>query len=596
MTLDEGERMPMPAPTVSRHCGVWALVALASSFAGTAPAQQVAPPASGGQLASQSEDASPSVILQSETRRVLVDVVVVDGKGQPVHDLKREDFTLSEDKTPQKIVSFDPYRLDAPPEFIPPKVGALPPNTFVNLPNHAERGPLYVIVFDMVNTELPDQSHARAQLMQFLAAKPEGVRYAVYVLSNGLHLTQGFTSDKNLLLGCLDSRPSHPHVPKLFLYGGNYGKGDPGLTAYVLLSLAHSMEGISGRKNVIWMTGHLPMPEFPSKNVAWEDHRVYTDDLKEAADLMARSQISIYPLDVRGVVVNEEHAPSISAAENPPGDDSGSGGAPPSAGGGPLGASLLYQAYGEMDELADTTGGRAAYSRNDIRGALDEITSNGGNYYTLSYSPSNRNFDGNERKIEVSLDRKGYRLSYRKLYYPTDASHDPQNQSIRATGLKSAPATPPIPDAELGAMRHGAPMAHDLVFKAHVRAVGAPAMATTAQLAFLASPPLHFWQHAKKGPPAPPKPQPLQAYEIEYTLPLAQLRGGTAGDLRAVENLEVSAAAYDVEGNVVASMLQQASASEAVSASEPASSTGRNIVRFQHRPAARRCQHSHRRA
>src|SRR5258708_3784858 len=45
--------------------------------------------------------------LRTNTRLVVVDVVAIDSKGQPVPDLKPADFTLLEDGKPQKISGFN---------------------------------------------------------------------------------------------------------------------------------------------------------------------------------------------------------------------------------------------------------------------------------------------------------------------------------------------------------------------------------------------------------------------------------------------------------------------------------------------------------
>src|ERR1700732_1351812 len=46
-------------------------------------------------------------VIRTNTRLVVVDVVVTDSKGQPVPDLKPADFTLLEDGKPQKISGFN---------------------------------------------------------------------------------------------------------------------------------------------------------------------------------------------------------------------------------------------------------------------------------------------------------------------------------------------------------------------------------------------------------------------------------------------------------------------------------------------------------
>ena len=44
---------------------------------------------------------------------VRVDVIVTDGKGEPILDLKPEEFTVTEDNKPQKVEQFSIVKIDA---------------------------------------------------------------------------------------------------------------------------------------------------------------------------------------------------------------------------------------------------------------------------------------------------------------------------------------------------------------------------------------------------------------------------------------------------------------------------------------------------
>ena len=52
-----------------------------------------------------------------------------------------------------------------------------------------------------------------------------------------------------------------------------------------------------------------------------------------------------------------------------------------------------------MDEIARQTGGHAFYNNNDVSGAINESLNEGNNYYTLAYSPADKNWNGKYRKI-----------------------------------------------------------------------------------------------------------------------------------------------------------------------------------------------------
>ena len=60
-----------------------------------------------------SQQQSGEYTFRAKTELVLVNVTVRDKNGNPVKDLKPEDFTVFEDNKPQHIVSFDLENTDA---------------------------------------------------------------------------------------------------------------------------------------------------------------------------------------------------------------------------------------------------------------------------------------------------------------------------------------------------------------------------------------------------------------------------------------------------------------------------------------------------
>jgi hypothetical protein len=205
-----------------------------------------------------------------------------------------------------------------------------------------------------------------------------------------------------------------------------------------------------------------------------------------------------------------------------------------------------------QDEIAKTTGGRAFYSDNALKEALNEAVEDGGNYYTLTYAPSNREYDGSLRKIRVDLASKGYHLAYRRSYYATapdasrlsvvsqtSGSHEPQPAPIRAIG-----------DSLYANMQHGAPLAHQIIFRAHVRSSGVPVQATAEQMANLAQQPAYFSVRRKKHPEKILPPVPLQTYLVDYAV-VAQTKTGTEGHAVRPPALELAVAAYDAEGQML---------------------------------------------
>lgn len=472
------------------------------------------------------------LVIRQNVRRVVVDVVVSDSMGNPVRGLTASDFAIAEDGKAQRIHNFDVHDFDSISGSLPKPPASLPKNTFVNVPSGPERGPLYVLLLDLLNMEVDDQPAAREQLLKFARSKPLGTRFAVFVLSDGLYLLQGFTEDRNRLADVVDPKHSRPHLPRIFLNADNYRPAIS--TPRVLMGIAKFLSDLPGHKNVIWISASFPSATMPSADPANEGLSI-SAEVKEATDALARGQVAVYPVDVRGVAVTGASASDVSGRSNASSSNSAD--------------YALNARHMTEQEIADATGGRAFYNTNDMAAALAEATETGAHYYTLTYSPSNQDYNGHLRHIHVDLAKRGYHLAYRHSYFgnPIPAEPEPPNGLFVASGLAS-PQTAPSADSLYPNMQHGAPLAHQLLFRAHIHALAPPRKATAEQMATLADQPAFFRERRqdKDGLAKPLRPVQLQTYEIDYTV------------AARYPVLEIAAAAFDEEGKLLNGVVQRA--------------------------------------
>ena len=518
-------------------------------------------------IAEPEESDSGLPVFRQSVRRVIVDVVVTDADGKPVPGLTARDFAVAEDGKPQGIRSFDVHDFDSGTDSFP-KVPSLPPNTFVNVPAGPERGPLYVLLLDLLNMEVESQPRARQQLMKFILSKPLGTRFAIFAVSDGLHLIQGFTQDRNQLADALDPKNSRSHIPRIFLYAANYR---PYVSIpRVLVGIAKFLAPLPGHKNVIWLSEAFPSAILPTATPGSEGEN-FSDEVKEATDAFAQGQIAVYPIDVRGVVVTGV-APmgfaksstidyAMAGAGKSLADSARSSAPDPGSGEGGAASAAVNAEYMTEEEIASATGGHAFHGTNDLAEALSQATEVGGHYYTLMYSPSNENYNGRLRRIRVELAKRGYRLAYRHSYYGnpnfgnsverTGDRNSNTSASAPAGALHTAAELEPLmvshaADSLTPNMQHGAPLAHQLLFRAHIRTVGSPAKATAEQMENLSDQPAYSRGGTSDRPRKALKPVQLQTYEIDYSV------------AARYPALEVAAAAFDDEGKMLNGEIQRA--------------------------------------
>jgi VWFA-related protein len=514
---------------------------LAVFTVGLAAAQILSSPAKA--QVQQQEDGSYSLRLQ--VRQIPVDVVVQDEAGNPVSGLKEEDFSVREDQKPQKIQSFEWF--DGKAEFTPPRVPALPANTYVNLPQSAEKGPLYILYYDMVNTEETDQMAFRSELVKFVDHAPEGVRIALFVNARGLHMIQGFTTDRTALRRAILEKGPGPHVPDVFIYGGTFGRYDAGAALSNMRFMAQYLEGIPGRKNLIWMASYFPIPVAASLVGSGQIHgagappalysvggqggphvldlsELMKEEVRRTWGAMMRSQVALYPLSVRGVTGTDHSGEEADAISD----------------------------YGMMETIARGTGGHAFAGSNSESGLIQKAIVHGESYYTLSYSPTNTNFDGSERTIQVELKRKGkYKLTYRTIYCAL--SDDEAAKQKRGDELQERFVVAKAADRLYANIEHGAPMLHDLLFSAHFEKDGSPRTATTEQMRALEDAPDYF-KTRRKNPNKALTPVKLQKYVIRYNVVDPLVRKAIAAHNQTT-TLEFAAAAYSDDGRLLNSIL-----------------------------------------
>jgi len=258
-------------------CRFWILGAPALLLtAGLLHAQQT-------QLGQASPDQAPAdsgLLIQTETKQVLVDAVVTDKKGNYVTDLKAKDFHVQEDGKDQPIKSFS-FEAD-------------PAN------NGSSRTHYLVLLFDNTSMNTGDQIVARQAAVKFIDTNAGPDRMMEVVNFGGaVNVLQKFTSDADKLKAAVNG------VQVAAVTTTNSITSDFAAHAMLqsLRDLSKNLGSVPGRKILVLFTAGFPLS---------------AERLSEATATINecnKSNVAIYPVDVRGLTPGGPGRASLQAPD-----------------------------------------------------------------------------------------------------------------------------------------------------------------------------------------------------------------------------------------------------------------------------------------
>jgi VWFA-related protein len=386
----------------------------------------------------QNQSAPTGPLLKVSTEIVLVNVVARDKHGNLIKDLKKEDFTVYEDNKKQDLASFDFEKVDemvmagaqdstitGTAEKSAGQGGLLNKKAQKSLNARDRR--LMLLFFDFSAMEPDDIDRAVNAGKKYVQSKMQPAdMVALMSLSTNLQLDLDFTDDKDKILAKLSSYNNSEGQG--FENGaggsasgeaetsGSYTADDTDYNTFSadrkLLALESVMQGmgkIPQKKSLIYFSNGITQSGVDNQTA-----------LREATAAAVRANVSIYPVDVRGL------------SSFPPGGQAQS--ASLHGNSAYTGASVLNDLNGNdssqetLYTLAADTGGKAFMDTNDLSGVFSVVQRDTSAYYLLGYTSSNHLKDGRYRRLKVQVNRPDVKLEYRAGYYA-----DRDYQHMRST-------------------------------------------------------------------------------------------------------------------------------------------------------------------
>jgi VWFA-related protein len=374
----------------------------------------------------QQQPKPPQYRMRVTSELVLVNVIARDKKGNLIRGLKKEDFTVTEDGKRQDISTFDFENVD---ELATAGLGeATVTGTAANagLLHSADAEPLdardrrlMLLFFDFSGMDPEQIERGVDSAKKFIQEKMKPAdMIALVSLSTNMRVDLDFTADKSKVLSILSAYTSSQgqgfdagaegSAEGAAETGGSFTPDDTDYNTFTadrkLLALQAIMKAlgkINQKKSIIYFSNGITQSGVDNQSA-----------LRATTAAAVRANVSIYPLDVRGLQAFPPGGEAQNASLH--GQSAYNGSA--------IFNDLNGNASSQetLSTLAEDTGGKAFFDSNDFSGVFSQVQKDTSAYYVLGFTSSNPLKDGHFRHLKVQLNRpdgKEVKLEYRSGYY-----------------------------------------------------------------------------------------------------------------------------------------------------------------------------------
>ncbi|HEV8396513.1 MAG TPA: VWA domain-containing protein [Vicinamibacterales bacterium] len=377
--------------------------------------------------AQQAAAPAPTPAFRSNVSVVVVDVVVRDRSGAIVRGLTADEFEVREDNRPQQIRSFDfeevttTARAAAPPPALltdaalaaPATAAAATPAPPLRREDVAGRR-LVVLLFDLSSVQPDELERAGQAAVDYVDHQMTGSDLvAVATIDTTLDVLTDFTADHQAVKQALAHFTAVDGVafetPAAETAATDEAGGAAGGSAEydvfnndarlrAIKTLADALAPVEQKKAILYFSSGMAR--------SGSDNQV---ELRTAISAAVRANVSLYPVDTRGLQAVVPGGDATRASSFGSGAFSGRS---------VRGQFDQLQASQEtLQTLASDTGGKAFTDNNAFGEAFTQVIRDTSAYYLLGYSSTNDVRDGRFRRITVKVKRADLRVEHRNGYY-----------------------------------------------------------------------------------------------------------------------------------------------------------------------------------
>src|SRR5262245_6181571 len=417
--------------------------------------------------------------IRVKTELIDLRAVVTDKRGQPVTDLKKEDFELMENGKPQEVSFFSvvkiPGRGEAGPSAPPP--AAAPAGAPGGATRPAETtGRTVLLYVDTLHLSPQSLLTVKQALRKFIDERLTDQDLTAIVTSAGsLGVVEQFTRDRRVLRYAIDRLGAWPNsrdslftpyiagmvdrgdrealqvARAIYIAEEHVPPNDPTITQMVQMKSRQVLAEATYLRRATLITLKevvKRLSDLPGQRLlvmVSDGFTLFdagggqdTNDLQSVTSRAVQSGVVIYSIDAKGLQPSALFDASLGNIPNDPRISS-------------------YVSAGERDlenglnALAKDTGGEAFFNTNDTAGAIGRALDDNQVYYTMGYYPAIDESDKKFRKIAIRIkNHPDYKVRAQRGYLPADLAKKVKEEEAKTPQQRFVNAVlAPLPLTEI---------------------------------------------------------------------------------------------------------------------------------------------------
>jgi VWFA-related protein len=316
--------------------------------------------------------------------QITLDVVVENKSGKPQTGLQQEDFTLLDNKAPQKILSFSAVN--------EPTVKADPPTEVI-------------LLIDTVDTSIDGVTDTRLQIGKYLSqngGKLTNPTSIAVFSDSGLKMSGAPTLDGNALSTSLKATNAIG-LGSLHKTGSSAGDSDRFVSSMTgLNALVGVKSKAPGRKLVIWFSAGWPLLTGAEISMTLKTKQDLFASVVATSEALRRFHITLYDIDPDNTLNAAKRGGKFTYMSFVKGVPSAGDVAP---------SNLSLQV------IATQSGGKVLINGNDIAGEIQSCVDDANAFYILSFARATSERPDQYHSLELKINKPGLTARTTTGYY-----------------------------------------------------------------------------------------------------------------------------------------------------------------------------------